>query len=155
MDKKQAIEIVNNSFKMIFGKPNPFPLETVFSKFAFDIKLPKKVMDSITGQETWTESIHSNLFITQNNMRAYDRQKGWMLPKQDVKNLKEIINIANGRRIGSIIDVVISSDGVISKLVVEERIGKRFLSSNKEDKDILWQQIVKIGDDIILVDLNE
>ncbi len=93
MDKKQAIEIVNNSFKMIFGKPNPFPLETVFSKFAFDIKLPKKVMDSITGQETWTESIHSNLFITQNNMRAYDRQKGWMLPKQDVKNLKEIIDI--------------------------------------------------------------
>ena len=69
--------------------------------------------------------------------------------------LKEIINIANGKRIGSIVDVVVSSDGVISKLVVEERIGKRFLTSNKEDKDILWQQIVKIGDDIILVDLNE
>ena len=83
MDKKQASEIVNNTFKMIFGKDNPFPLETVFSKFAFDIKLPKKVMDSITGQETWTESIHSNLFITQNNMRTYDRQKGWILPKQE------------------------------------------------------------------------
>lgn len=48
MDKRQASEIVNNTFKMIFGKDNPFPLETVFSKFAFDIKLPKKVMDSIT-----------------------------------------------------------------------------------------------------------
>ncbi len=69
--------------------------------------------------------------------------------------LKEIINISNGKRVGSIIDVVIGSDGMISKLIVEEKIGRKFLSSNKEDKDILWNQIVKIGDDIILVDLND
>lgn len=69
--------------------------------------------------------------------------------------LKEIINIANGRRIGVIIDVIVGSDGVISKLIVEEKNGKKFLANNKEDKDILWDQIIKIGDDIILVDLNE
>lgn len=69
--------------------------------------------------------------------------------------LKEIINIANGRRVGIIIDVILSSDGTISKLLVEERNGKKFLSNNKEEKEILWSQIVKIGDDIILVDLNE
>lgn len=69
--------------------------------------------------------------------------------------LKEIINVSNGRRIGSIIDVVVNNDGTISKLITEEKVGKRFLSSGKEDKDILWKQIVKIGDDIILVDLNE
>ena len=93
MDKKQALEIVNQTFKMIFEKPNPVPLETIFSKFAFDIKLPKKVTDSLTGQETWTEIMHSNLFITQTNMRTYDQQKGWMLPKQDVKNLKDVLDI--------------------------------------------------------------
>ncbi len=93
MDNKQALAIVNQSFKMIFGKSNPFSLDTIFSKFAFDIKLPKKVLDSLTSQETWTETIHSNCFITQNNMKIYDKQKGWMLPKQDVKNLKDIIDI--------------------------------------------------------------
>ena len=93
MDKKQALEMINYSFNMIFGKENPFALETVFSKFAFDIKQTKKVMDSITGQETWTQSIHSNLFITQTNMRTYDKQKGWMLPRQNVKNLKDILDI--------------------------------------------------------------
>lgn len=93
MDSKQALTITNQTFKMIFGKANPFPLDTIFSKLAFDIKLPKKVMDSLTGEETWTEILHSNLFITQDNMRKYDKQKGWMLPKQDVKNLKDIITI--------------------------------------------------------------
>ena len=93
MDKKQALEIVNRSFNMIFGKPNSLPLETIFSKLAFDIKLPKKVLDSLTHEETWTEILHSNLFITQNNMRNYDKQKGWMLPKQEVKNLKDVITI--------------------------------------------------------------
>lgn len=93
MDNKQAMQIVNQTFKMIFGKANPFPLDTIFSKFAFDIKLPKKVMDSITGEETWTEILHANLFITQNNMETYDRQKGWMQPKQEVHNLKDIIDL--------------------------------------------------------------
>lgn len=93
MDKKQALSIVNQSFKIIFGRANPLPLDTIFSKLAFDIKLPKKVMDSLTGEETWTEILHGNLFITQNNMKSYDKQRGWMLPKQEVKNLKDIIDI--------------------------------------------------------------
>lgn len=69
--------------------------------------------------------------------------------------LKEIINISNGKRIGNIIDIIVTNDGKISKLIVEGRIGKKFLSGNKEDKSIEWNQIVKIGDDIILVDCNE
>lgn len=93
MDKKEASEVINKSFNMIFGKNNPFDLDTIFSKFAFDIKLPKKVMDTLSGEETWTENIHSNRFITQENMRKFDAKHGWILPKQDVKNLKDIINI--------------------------------------------------------------
>ena len=47
--------------------------------------------------------------------------------------LKEIINIYNGKRIGVIVDV----------------IGRKF---SKEEYEISWNQIVKIGDDIILID---
>ena len=66
---------------------------------------------------------------------------------------KEVIDVSSGRRVGSIIDVVISSNGSISKLILEEQRGsRRFLSSGKEEVYIDWQQLLKIGDDIILVD---
>lgn len=68
---------------------------------------------------------------------------------------KEVIDIGTGKRIGSIIDVVIDRRGAISKLVLEDRKPSRKLfSKNVEDVDLLWNQIVKIGDDIILVDCD-
>ncbi|MCI6265361.1 MAG: YlmC/YmxH family sporulation protein [Erysipelotrichaceae bacterium] len=70
----------------------------------------------------------------------------------DLQN-KEVIDIATGRRIGSIIDVIIDTNGVISKLVLEDRkTTRKFLIPNREDVYLSWKQIVKIGDDIILVD---
>ena len=69
---------------------------------------------------------------------------------------KEIIDVATGRRIGSIIDVIISKNGNISKLVLEDRkVSRRLFSSLKEEVSLTWDQIVKIGDDIILVDGNQ
>lgn len=65
---------------------------------------------------------------------------------------KEVINISTGRRMGIIIDVTVDKDGKLKDLILEEKRGaKRFMSS-KEESIIKWQQIVKIGDDIILVD---
>ena len=63
--------------------------------------------------------------------------------------LKEIINISNGKRIGIIIDVIVSTNGQIEKLVLEEKRGRKF---SKEEYEITWNQIIKIGDDIILID---
>ena len=63
---------------------------------------------------------------------------------------KEIIDINSGKRIGIIIDVVVSQEGTIKSLIVEERKLKRFTAN--EERTINWQQIVKIGDDIILID---
>lgn len=62
---------------------------------------------------------------------------------------KEIVNIFNGKRIGTIIDVVVDEKGYLKDLVLEERRGRKF---THEEYNILWSQIVKIGDDIILVD---
>lgn len=63
--------------------------------------------------------------------------------------LKEIINISNGKRIGVIVDVIVSNNGNIEKLVIEEKRGRKF---SKEEYEISWNQIIKIGDDIILID---
>ena len=63
--------------------------------------------------------------------------------------LKEIINISNGKRIGVIVDVIVEQNGNIQKLILEEKRGRKF---SKEEYEISWNQIVKIGDDIILID---
>lgn len=63
--------------------------------------------------------------------------------------LKEIINISNGKRIGIIVDVIVSTSGNIEKLVIEEKRGRKFA---KEEYEVSWNQIIKIGDDIILID---
>lgn len=62
---------------------------------------------------------------------------------------KEIVNISNGKRIGMIIDVSVDDKGYINSLILEEKIRRKF---NREEYTISWSQIVKIGDDIILVD---
>lgn len=93
MDNLQAFNIINKTFEMIFGEKSPFSIEQILSEFAFDVKLPQKVNDSITNETTWTQCINSTKFITQSNMEKYDVQKGWILPKKDIKTLKEIIDI--------------------------------------------------------------
>lgn len=66
---------------------------------------------------------------------------------------KEVIDISTGRRIGSIIDVLVDKKGSIIKLILEEKRPSRKLFSNGKDEiSIRWNQIVKIGDDIMLVD---
>lgn len=65
---------------------------------------------------------------------------------------KEVINVSTGRRMGIIIDVVIDKEGNIKELILEEKRGSKRFMVSKEESVIKWNQIIKIGDDIILVD---
>lgn len=64
---------------------------------------------------------------------------------------KDVVNLDDGKVIGRIIDVIIDDNGNINKLVVEKYkfIVSRF--SNSSEIEIPWNQINKIGEDIILV----
>ena len=62
---------------------------------------------------------------------------------------KEIINMTTGKRLGLIIDVIINAEGNIKSLILEEKKMKRL--ANREEYELDWKQIAKIGDDIILV----
>ena len=53
------------------------------------------------------------------------------------------------KRVGIIIDVIVDEKGNITSLVLEDRRGRKF---SREEYNIMWSQIVKIGDDIILID---
>ncbi len=65
---------------------------------------------------------------------------------------KEIINITTGTRIGVIVDVIIDNEGRIKSLILEQRRGSKKFLSSREEVELSWHQIIKIGDDIILID---
>lgn len=66
---------------------------------------------------------------------------------------KDIVSTKDGRRIGRIVDLVVNSDGYIDYLVVEPtKFLKRYASFGSET-NVKFQDIVKFGNDVILVDL--
>lgn len=68
---------------------------------------------------------------------------------------KDIISINDGKKIGNIVDILITLDGTLESLIVEKTkfIVSRFTNSN--EIEIKWSQINKIGKDVILVNINE
>lgn len=95
MNDKIALDIVDKIFNNVLGVNNTFTLEMILEKFAFDIKLPKKVYDTTTNQETWADSISSGRYITLENMEKRDKEIGWMLPKKEIKSFDELLEIWN------------------------------------------------------------
>ena len=66
---------------------------------------------------------------------------------------KDVINISDGKCIGNIVDVNIDDNGKTVVLIVEKY---KFLMSffRNNVQEIKWNQINKIGKDVILVDLK-
>ena len=61
---------------------------------------------------------------------------------------KDIIDLSQGKKIGTIIDIKINEEGTIEELSVQR---KRFLIFTSGIKTIKWKQIDKIGKDVILI----
>lgn len=69
---------------------------------------------------------------------------------------KEVINISDGRRLGFVSDVEIDlENGKIDAIVLPG--GGRFFGFIGKDNEFIipWERIKKIGEDIILVDMDE
>ena len=68
----------------------------------------------------------------------------------DLQN-KNVINVLDGKNIGTIIDIEVDENGKAINLFVEKH--KFIISSltNSKELSIKWEQIEKIGEDVILV----
>lgn len=67
---------------------------------------------------------------------------------------KDIVNIKDGKKIGNIVDVTIDNEGhMISLIIQKNKFNLNFFKGNNDD-EIKWNQIKKIGEDVILVDTN-
>ena len=66
---------------------------------------------------------------------------------------RRVINIADGRELGHVCDMVFTAVGRVMGLVVPGK--KNFFKSftNNENIFIPWNNIIKIGSDVILVEL--
>ena len=95
MNDSKALEIINKIFNNVFNRDNPYNLDMLLEKYAFDVKLPKQVNDSITNEMTWADSINSGKFITKTNQESKEGKNGWMIPKKEINNLQELIDIWN------------------------------------------------------------
>ena len=67
---------------------------------------------------------------------------------------KVIVNINDGKKIVNIIDIEINKDGLSSGIIVEKSkfIISRFSSSG--EVVVKWDQIERIGEDVILVNIK-
>ena len=70
----------------------------------------------------------------------------------DLQN-KTVINVTDGKNIGNIIDLEINNEGIAIGLVVEKYKFLISSFSNKKELIIKWEQIKKIGEDVILVNI--
>ena len=72
----------------------------------------------------------------------------------DLQN-KDVVDISSGDRIGNVIDVEISSNtGNVMKIIVYDKKGL-FNMLRSDEISISWNQIKKIGSDVILVAQNK
>lgn len=70
----------------------------------------------------------------------------------DLQN-KDIVNIDDGKKIGNIIDVIIDKEGNMESLIVQKSKFITNIFSNKDEIEVRWKQIEKIGEDVILVSM--
>lgn len=63
---------------------------------------------------------------------------------------KDIVNM-DGKKIGTIVDIKIGDSGNVLSLVIEPIKSSFRFFSKEEDKEITWDKIDRIGEDVILV----
>lgn len=68
---------------------------------------------------------------------------------------KDVVNVADGRKLGNLydLDVDLETGRIRSLILPASGRGGWWRPSRDRDLEILWQDIVKIGLDVILVDL--
>ena len=69
--------------------------------------------------------------------------------------MKEVINICDGRRLGRPIDLVLTDSAHVEAIVVPGQYSlKNIVKGMREGLVVPWNYIRRIGDDVILVELD-
>ena len=68
---------------------------------------------------------------------------------------KEVVNITDGKKLGRILDIALTCSGNVVGIIVPGE--KKFFKNISGDESIFvpWKNIIKIGEDAILIELGE
>lgn len=78
-----------------------------------------------------------------------------MIRVSDLK-VQEVVDVSSGTRLGYVSDVEVDlENGYVTALILPGDVGLRGLFSRANDIVIPWDRIVKIGADLILVEIEE
>jgi len=78
------------------------------------------------------------------------------LPRASDLEARDVINLANGKKLGSIVDVEFNLEtGRITAVIVPG--SPKVLSLFARDSEVIipWEKIKKVGTDVILVDVSD
>lgn len=67
---------------------------------------------------------------------------------------KDIVDMETGKVIGDIIDVLFDVNGNLESLIVEKKKFLVSMFSSKDEFEVKWNQVEKIGEDVILVKIS-
>lgn len=69
---------------------------------------------------------------------------------------KEVVNVTDGKRIGMIIDFEVDlKKGKINAIIVPDGGRIMGLFSRETEHEVRWNQIKKIGEDVILIEIKD
>lgn len=70
---------------------------------------------------------------------------------------KDVVNVFDGRRLGKPVDLILNPAACVEAMVVPKGNGGiiGLLKQDKEGCVIPWSQVLRIGDDVILVEIRE
>ncbi len=69
---------------------------------------------------------------------------------------RDVVNVNDGRRLGVIADLDVDlEEGIVKSIIVPGQRGFLGKISGSKDHVILWNKIIKIGVDTILVDYSQ
>ncbi len=92
MNDQLAKEIVDKIIGQVFGYQNPYDLEQVLQKFAFDVRLPQQVFDAFDNQPTWAQSTNPTRFVTmEHSMGGINGKEDWRQAKRPINSMDDIM----------------------------------------------------------------
>lgn len=94
MDANAAKAIADKIIGQIFGYQNPLSLEEIQAKFAFDVRLPQQVFDTLTNQPTWAQSTNPTKFVA--HKTTFEQPEDyWFREKRPINSVQDILNYWN------------------------------------------------------------
>ena len=100
MTQTEAQDMLDKIIERVFGFKNPLTLDQFMKKFAFDIRLPQPVVDSVDGKTTWASSTNPTRFVSMANARNLEiggasPKTDFMRPKRALKSVQDILDAWN------------------------------------------------------------